>query len=69
MRKPFFSIRDPELLKQMAVKDFDHFEDHRSFVDEKADVMFGNSLVSLKGSKWRDMRATLSPAFTGSKMR
>lgn len=23
----------------------------------------------LKGSKWRDMRATLSPAFTGSKMR
>lgn len=69
MRKPFYSIRDPEVLKQLAVKDFDHFEDHRSFVDEKADVMFGNSLISLKGSKWRDMRATLSPAFTGSKMR
>lgn len=31
--------------------------------------MFGNSLLLLTGSKWRDMRATLSPAFTGSKMR
>lgn len=69
MRKPFFCVRDPDVLKQLAVKDFDHFEDHRSFVDEKADVMFGNSLISLKGGKWRDMRATLSPAFTGSKMR
>lgn len=29
----------------------------------------GNSLFMLKGEKWRDMRATLSPAFTGSKMR
>lgn len=29
------------------------------------DVLFGNSLFQLKGAKWRDMRATLSPAFTG----
>lgn len=69
MRKPFFSIRDPELIKQMAVKDFEHFEDHRNFIDEKSDVMFANSLFLLKGAKWRDMRATLSPAFTGCKMR
>lgn len=69
MRKPFYCVRDPEVLKQIAVKDFDHFEDHRSFVDETVDAMFGNSLISLKGAKWRDMRATLSPAFTGSKMR
>lgn len=53
----------------MAVKDFDHFEDHRSFIDDKVDQLFGNSLFMLTGEKWRDMRATLSPAFTGSKMR
>lgn len=68
-RVPFFMIRDPEVIKQLAVKDFDHFEDHRSFVDENTDRLFGNSLFMLKGEKWRDMRATLSPAFTGSKMR
>lgn len=31
--------------------------------------MFGNSLFLMRGERWRDMRATLSPAFTGSKMR
>lgn len=35
----------------------------------QVDILFGNSLFLLKGAKWRDMRATLSPAFTGSKMR
>lgn len=65
-RTPFVVIRDPELLKQLAVKDFDHFVDHGPFVD---DDLFGNSLFQMKGQRWRDMRATMSPAFTGSKMR
>lgn len=69
MRQPFFCVRDPDILKQLAVKDFDHFEDHRMLVHEKVDALFGNSLICLRGTKWRDMRATLSPAFTGSKMR
>lgn len=29
----------------------------------------GKSLFMMRDQKWRDMRATLSPAFTGSKMR
>lgn len=29
----------------------------------------GNLLTALAGQKWKDMRSTLSPAFTGSKMR
>lgn len=68
-RDPIFVIRDPELLKQLTVKDFDHFEDHRPHIDDKTDELFGNSLFFMKGEKWRDMRANLSPAFTGSKMR
>lgn len=69
LRRPMYFVRDPELVKQLAIKDFDHFEDHRSFLDDNMDELFGNSLFMLKGAKWRDMRATLSPAFTGSKMR
>lgn len=38
-------------------------------LSEKIDPLFGNNLVNLTGQKWRDMRATLSPMFTGSKMR
>ncbi|KAG4072707.1 hypothetical protein HA402_001819 [Bradysia odoriphaga] len=68
-RVPQYVVRDPETIKQITVKGFDHFEDHKTFTDEKTDRLFGNALFFLKGEKWRQMRATLSPAFTGSKMR
>ncbi|XP_059612264.1 probable cytochrome P450 9f2 [Phlebotomus argentipes] len=67
--QPSIMIKDPDLVKVIAVKEFDHFQDHKSVITEEIDVLFGNSLISLKGQKWRDMRSTLSPAFTGSKMR
>uniref|UniRef100_A0A182JFK0 Uncharacterized protein n=1 Tax=Anopheles atroparvus TaxID=41427 RepID=A0A182JFK0_ANOAO len=74
MQQPAFVVRDPELVKQLTIKDFDHFADHMAtgfdLKDENhTDMLLANSLVSLRGQKWRDMRATLSPAFTGSKMR
>lgn len=65
-----FTLCDPELIKQITVKDFEHFLDHRQFfLDEESEPLFGKSLFMLRGQRWRDMRATLSPAFTGSKMK
>uniref|UniRef100_A0A1B0DEZ0 Uncharacterized protein n=1 Tax=Phlebotomus papatasi TaxID=29031 RepID=A0A1B0DEZ0_PHLPP len=69
MRSPLFLIKDPELIKQMAVKDFDHFLNHRINLDETHDPLLGRSLLFLKGQRWKDMRSTLGPAFTSSKMR
>ncbi|EAT41565.2 AAEL006795-PA [Aedes aegypti] len=73
MSDPVFMIRDPAMLKRIAVKDFDHFADHSGLGgDTELDnphMLVLNTLVALRGNKWRDMRATLSPAFTGSKMR
>uniref|UniRef100_A0A1L8E4C8 Putative cytochrome n=1 Tax=Nyssomyia neivai TaxID=330878 RepID=A0A1L8E4C8_9DIPT len=68
-RKPIIVILDPEIAKQVSVKDFENFVDHQEIFNEETDPDFGNSLFALKGQKWKDMRATLSPAFTGSKMR
>lgn len=68
-RKPYFIITDPELVKYLAVKEFDHFLDHRAQVDIDMDPLFGKSLIGLRGYQWKQMRSTLSPAFTGSKMR
>ncbi|GBP26424.1 Cytochrome P450 9e2 [Eumeta japonica] len=65
---PTVMIRDLELLKLIGVKDFDYFTDHRAFTSDN-DPVFAKSLFGLKGQKWRDMRSTLSPAFTGSKLR
>lgn len=68
-RKPVVVVRDPELLKQLTMKHIDHFEDRRSVIETVPDDLFGSALPMMKGQRWRDMRATLSPAFTGSKMR
>ncbi|XP_044762892.1 cytochrome P450 9e2-like [Coccinella septempunctata] len=67
--QPLLVVKDPKLLKQICVKDFEHFLDHRPFTTEEADPLWNKNLFSLKGQKWKEMRSTLSPFFTGSKMR
>lgn len=69
-------VRDPDLIKQITIKDFDHFINHRDIFatssdDDPHDMsnLFGSSLFSMRDARWKDMRSTLSPAFTGSKMR
>lgn len=69
MREPVYLVRDVELIRQITIKDFDNFEDHIGFIESESDALFGKSLFLLSEKKWRDMRTTLSPAFTGSKMR
>lgn len=66
---PTVIVRDPKLIKEIAVKNFDNFPDHRSFVTEEMDPVFGKNVFSLKGDRWREMRNTLSPSFTANKMR
>ncbi|XP_013101419.2 probable cytochrome P450 9f2 [Stomoxys calcitrans] len=71
-RQPLLLIRDPELIKLMAIRDFEHFPNHRNaFLKDDAHEshIFGSSLFFLQNAKWKEMRNTLSPAFTGSKLR
>ncbi|CAG9859947.1 unnamed protein product [Phyllotreta striolata] len=67
--KPCLVVTDLDLIKQITVKDFDHFTDHFTFFDQKTDPILGQNLFELKGERWKDMRSTLSPAFTSSKMK
>lgn len=67
--KPVYIIKDADLAKQILIKDFDHFVNHRVSVDHEIDPVFGRNLFAIKDQRWRDMRNILSPAFTGSKMR
>lgn len=43
-RQPFYFVRDPAIIKQLGVKDFDYFENHRSFIDEDVDLLFVSKL-------------------------
>ncbi|XP_066261391.1 cytochrome P450 9e2-like [Euwallacea similis] len=67
--RPKLVVRDPDLIRKITVKDFDHFVDHVAVTDPKVDPLFSKNLVSLKGDEWRKMRATLTGSFTSSKMK
>lgn len=43
--------------------------DHQFLIEPYMDSLLGNTLILMRGEKWRKMRTTLSAAFTGSKMR
>lgn len=64
-----YMLRDPDLIKQMTITNFDHFQNHVFAFSEEHDPMMGRSLLVMRDEKWRRMRSTISPAFTGSKMR
>nr|QGW35748.1 Cytochrome P450 9e2 [Locusta migratoria migratoria] len=69
-RIPLMMIRDPDLIRAVTVKDFDHFTDHMDFINaDKNNPLSQRMLVALKGKEWHDMRTTLSPAFTTMKMK
>ncbi|XP_020621676.1 cytochrome P450 3A2-like [Orbicella faveolata] len=63
----FIGVADPEMIKQILVKDFDSFTDRPILVEFPPPL---NSLVSVvRGEKWRHIRSTLSPSFSALKMR
>jgi len=48
---PIVLLRDPELIKKVTVKDFEHFLDHQSPISEEAEPLFGKALFNLKGEQ------------------
>ncbi|CAG9827673.1 unnamed protein product [Diabrotica balteata] len=68
--KPMMLIKDPELIKDITIKHFDHFMDHTNHKSKNSDpLLWTKNLVALRGLQWRNMRSTLSPSFTSSKMK
>ncbi|XP_017481082.1 PREDICTED: cytochrome P450 9b2-like [Rhagoletis zephyria] len=68
-RSPVFLVQNPECIKKMTVKDFDHFVNHTPFFSGDDDPLINGMLTVMKDQRWRNMRNTLSPIFTTSKMR
>uniref|UniRef100_A0A336LMW6 CSON013237 protein n=1 Tax=Culicoides sonorensis TaxID=179676 RepID=A0A336LMW6_CULSO len=64
-----FMIQDPDIIKQICIKEFDNFTNHPNVTITHHDKLLFNSLSNLQDERWKDMRSILSPAFTGSKMR
>lgn len=44
-------LRDPELYKEIAIKKFDSFVDHRFIIEPGMDVLMGNTLFLMRGKQ------------------
>merc|ERR1719209_1568166 len=65
---PRIRISDPEILKQIMIKEFHPFpvRQTNSYLNGNA---LNNGLVSVEGDQWKRIRITLTPTFASAKLK
>lgn len=53
---PRFIVKDADIVKQITIKDFNHFVNHDGSLTEGSDGIFGKSVFLLEDNQWREMR-------------
>lgn len=66
--KPYLMVRDPELIKNVFIKDFNNFSNKMLGSDE-ADAMGNTNLFLAKNPPWKFIRQKLTPIFTSGKLK
>ena len=73
---PYLILKDPDLIRQVTIKDFDYFVDRNSakFQDmlngsTKTDEIWAKQISSATGETWKNLRTTFTPIFTAGKMK
>nr|QZM07459.1 cytochrome P450 monooxygenase CYP6TA1 [Lasioderma serricorne] len=65
---PFYMPIDPEIIKDIIIKDFQYFTDRGLYQNERDEPLSGH-LIAMGGNKWRKLRKSLTPTFTSAKMK
>ena len=67
-KSPLLILKDPDLIKDVLIKDFTNFAERGGSNVEKVDPLSTN-LFSLEAERWRPLRTRLSPVFTSGKLK
>ncbi|XP_048249054.1 cytochrome P450 3A29-like [Haliotis rufescens] len=65
---PMITVYDPDILKEVFIKDFETFKDRLGFFDLD-DYPLSTNLFSAKSDAWRRIRKIVSPTFSAGKLR
>ncbi|XP_021957663.2 cytochrome P450 9e2 [Folsomia candida] len=63
-----YFVIDSDMLKQILVKDFDHFVNRRFQMSEH-DILANKMLIFQNDEKWKSLRSKMSPTFTTGKIK
>ena len=73
--KPVLVVQNLELIRNIMVKDFNHFVDRncagQNMMNEggELDQLWGKGMTDLCGDEWKKVRFTFTPIFTSGKMK
>ncbi len=73
--KPILMVKDPEIIRDIMVKDFNHFVDRNGLYlfgrdgPTKTDHAWQKQLTNSKGKYWKQTRTTFTPIFTSGKLK
>lgn len=68
IRSPQLLVKDPDLIKDILIKDFHYFMDRGTGVFEKTEPL-SLHLANLDSKRWRPLRKRLSPQFTTARLK
>ncbi|EDV59726.1 cytochrome P450 9b1 [Drosophila erecta] len=68
LRTPMIQINDPQLIREICVKAFDHFPNHQP-LNIPNERLVSHMLNVMRDQHWKNMRSVLTPVFTAAKMR
>ena len=67
-KAPVLILKDPEIIKNVIIKDFNVFSDRGLKTNEDIEPLSAH-LVTLETERWRPLRNRLSPVFTSGKLK
>ncbi|KAF5308637.1 hypothetical protein FQR65_LT06098 [Abscondita terminalis] len=69
MRTPGIVLRDPELVREVLIKNFNHFQANDLKIDDSNDALVAKNPFFIHGDKWKHNRSLLSPSFTSKQVK